>query len=549
MKDSNKISKITCVDRSMTIMLYILVFLLLAPAFGSQSLPLYDYPVWHDLFSSMASGPFLQVWNHCNELIGKQGRFMPLYFVIQAVALRQNSLPQIGYWILCILVALINVTLIVFLSEQLSGSRKIGIISGAFFTFTPYTIATYWSSIHAESFQVSFLLAFISGSLLFVCQNRSRLFGVAAMISYGLALFLKESSVFLLPCAVLWCVMAIHHKHALKRSLALALGILLVTLGWWLCRLHYLCSADSDSYGQKLLSTQLPACFKTFLIYMCETVVVAPALLLVIPVILWVVFVETFRRGRPSEPGSPRYQAAFVFMVFAAWAVGLSFISQIVIRYELPVICLGIILAVSCFSIIHPKLRKLCAVLMALAFISSVTGTVAARSILIQWTRCEGDLIRRIAELPEDATVFCATMYPSSGERFAQKIQWSLQRWFARKDVSVQALNSREELPPNSYLVVAGEKWASEWCNFGWHPGEADTGLLPKRFELSTLNAVNSIGFKSYGWQVRGWHILVLCERILKRDNKPGPPLGLIQYQANFDFYHRSPTAPDLNIP
>jgi hypothetical protein len=549
MEDSKKLFKIACSERSMKIMLYILVFLLLAPAFGSQSLPLYDYPVWHDVFSSMTSGPFFQAWNHCNELIGKQGRFMPLYFVIQAVALRQNSLPQIGYWILCLLVALINVTLIVFLSEQLGGSRKIGIISGVFFSFTPYTIATYWSSIHAESFQVSFLLAFISGSLLFVCQNRSRLFCIAAMISYGLALFLKESSVFLLPCALLWCVMAIRHKHAFKRSLALALGVLPITLGWWLCRLHYLASADSDSYGQKLLNTQLLVCFKTFLIYMCETVALAPALLLVIPVLLWVVFVETFRRGRPSEPGSPRYQAACVFVAFATWAVGLSFISQIWIRYELPVICLGIVLAVSCFSMIHPKLRKLCAVLMALALINSVAGTVSARNVLIQWTRCEDDLIRRIAELPGDATVFCATMYPSSGERFAQKIQWSLQRWFARKDVSVQALNNRKELPRDSYLVVAGEKWVSEWCNFGWHPSEADTSSLPKRFELSTLDAVNSVGFKSYGWQVRGWHLLVLCERILKRDNRPWPPLGLIQYQANFDFYHRSPTAPAFSLP
>jgi hypothetical protein len=130
-------------------------------------------------------------------------------------------------------------------------------------------------------------------------------------------------------------------------------------------------------------------------------------------------------------------------------------------------------------------------------------------------------------------------MYPSSGQRLAQRIQWSIQKWFLRKDVSVRALNGRLEVPADSYLLLAGEKWASEWCDIGWHQGEDPSGLVPNQFDFSSLELEKAIGFKFWGWQVRGWHLLVLCERLLKQDGRLDPPLGPMQYEAHFDFYKR----------
>jgi len=162
---------------------------------------------------------------------------------------------------------------------------------------------------------------------------------------------------------------------------------------------------------------------------------------------------------------------------------------------------------------------------------------VTARKAQIAWAKSEENMVRHVAELSQGSTVFCATTYPSSGQRLAQRIQWSTQEWFRRKDVSVKALNGHIELPYSCYLLLTGERWASEWCNIGWHPGEEPSGVIPKEFNLRNLELEKAISFKFWGWQVRGWHLLVLCERLFKRDGRPGPPLGLTLYEAYFDFY------------
>jgi hypothetical protein len=103
----------------------------------------------------------------------------------------------------------------------------------------------------------------------------------------------------------------------------------------------------------------------------------------------------------------------------------------------------------------------------------------------------------------------------------------------------VLGLNGRLEVPVDSYLLLTGEKWASEWCDIGWHQGEDPSGLVPKQFDFNSLELEKPIGFKFWGWQVRGWHLLVLCERLLKQDGRLDPPLGPMQYEAHFDFYKR----------
>ena len=42
---------------------HVVCFLLLAPAFGSPVLPLYDYPVWHDDFQGLATSPDAATWS------------------------------------------------------------------------------------------------------------------------------------------------------------------------------------------------------------------------------------------------------------------------------------------------------------------------------------------------------------------------------------------------------------------------------------------------------------------------------------------------------
>jgi hypothetical protein len=232
-------------------------------------------------------------------------------------------------------------------------------------------------------------------------------------------------------------------------------------------------------------------------------------------------------------------RAGFLLAALGSWLVCLSFISQIEVRYLLPVIALGIVLGVGSLSGINPRLRKVAVAMMVVAALNNSAGTMTARKAQMAWARSEENMVRYIAELPEKGTVFCATMYPSSGRRLAERIQWSVQKWFLRKDMSVQALNGRLEVPVDSYLLLTGEKRASEWCNIGWHQGEDASGLIPKQFDFSSLELEKTIGFKFWGWQVRGWHLLVLCERLFKQDGRPDPPVGLMQYEAYFDFYKR----------
>jgi hypothetical protein len=471
--------------------------------------------------------------------MGSQGRFVPIFFAIQGLALLLNDQPQVAYWILAVLVALTNMYLSYRLTCEFGNSPGLGVSAGFFFFFTPYTISTYWSTMHVESFQVSFVLAFIICSLIYICRSGSWIYCLAAVMFYGLAIFLKESSVFLLAASLIWCGITIFRRSAMMRSIPLALGALVVTTGWWFCRWHYISLAKPGSYGQRLFDPQLLAYAKRLLIYITEIVVVSPTLLIMIPFIIWCFAVELRRKGNKLSEDSSLYRAGFLLAPLFSWLVGLSFISQIEVRYLLPVIALGIILSAASLSSVNPRLRKMCGAIMLVAALNNFAGTVTARKAQIEWARSEEKMVRHVAELPQGSTVFCATTYPSSGRRLAQRIQWSTQKWFLRKDVSVKALNGHAELPSSFYLLLTGERWASEWCNVGWHPGQEPSGEIPKEFNLRSMELEKAIGFKFWGWQVRGWHLLVLCERLLKRDGRPDPPLGLMLYEANFDFYQR----------
>jgi hypothetical protein len=340
---------------------------------------------------------------------------VPLLFAIQGLALRLNDLPQIAYWILAVVAALANMYLMASLTSKFGASPRISVASGLFFFFTPYTIATYWSTVHAESFQISFVLAFIICSLLFVCDKRSWFYGVAGVIVYGLAIFMKESSVFLLPATLLWCGMAIHRKSTMKRCLFLGLGASVVTIGWWFCRWHYISLAKPSSYGQYLFNPELLAWAKRLLIYITEVIVVCPVLLLVIPVVVWSVVIGVMRNRDQLGEESSMYRVSLLLMALVSWLVGLSFISKIEVRYVLPVIALGIVLGVGSLSGINPRLRKLGVAMMVIAALNNSAGALTARKAQIAWAASEEKMVRYVAELPDKSTVFCATMYPSVG--------------------------------------------------------------------------------------------------------------------------------------
>lgn len=526
-------------EKVISVILYFSVFLLFVPSFGSQILPLFDYPIYHNDFTSLAEGPFLRAWNHVNEMEGMRGRFIPLFFAMHGIALRLNSLPQICYWILVMMAAMADTYLICYLARRVGNSSRIGLIAGYFFLFTPYTLSTSWLTINQEPFQIFCVLASMASCLLFICDRRSYAYFFMGIFFYGMSLGMKESSILLLPAILIWLGMRVGvGKVVIWRPLLIAIGTSACSLGWYVLQWRYIILADKSHYGGGLLDGGLLAASKRFLIYINEVSVVMPAVLIVIGCGIWIFVLRLIKRRSANPIKVDLLGAPGLFMAsIISWIAGMSFIRQIEIRYIVPMIALGIIIGIGSVGAMNRKLRIITVSILAIAMLNNLAGTLTARRIQINWSHFEESIVRNIAELPKGSILICASRFPSSGSRLARRIRWSTEKWFLRGDVRAEATNGYLEGPEGKYLLLIEEKGVSEWLEIGWHQGGDPSGEVPKEFNFKSGSAERSGGFAFWGWQVRGWHLLVCLERLFKRDGRPWPPIGLTLYEAHWDLY------------
>ncbi len=177
--------------------------------------------------------------------------------------------------------------------------------------------------------------------------------------------------------------------------------------------------------------------------------------------------------------------------------------------------------------------------------LNSAASAFTAREVQIAWDRLEGDMVRSVNELPEvERCLYCGAMYQASDIRFAQRVTWSLDRFFGRRDISIQPLSELSQPSPRSYLLIADERFVSEWCGIGWHPGGLPASRNPTSEILAGWKMDKSIDLRIQGWQIRGWHLMVLAKKIVKGTKTDLIPLGPTLYEAAFRFYRQASLPP-----
>ncbi len=518
---------------------------MLAPAYGSFCLPLFDYPIWHDRFELIALSKGLSAWVQVNAGFGSAGRFAPLYFLIQGLTLRLNHLPQLDYWILAMTGFQISSYLLYNLIRYTSKSSGVAFAGCVFFVLNPYTISTYWTVLNPEPMQIPLVLAFLIFSYKFLTGTNPRAHYLCALLFYALALFSKESTVFLLPAVILQALFAFLLNVTPKRtSIRLILGSLVVTALWWIARLAFVGPGVSGLPGGTLVTFLPLAVCKRLVIVAIETSVSVPGLFIGAAFVCLQNFRSVFAE-RSKQEAVPEYPGLFLLLPLATWLIGLSFISQTPVRYLAPLIALGAAVSVQPLQSMEGGLRKVFWVIAMVMLLNSAASAFTAREVQIAWYRLEGDMVRSVNELPESSVVFSGATYQSSDIRFAQRVAWSLDRFFGRRDISVQPLSGLSQPPPRSYLLISDERFVSEWCSIGWHPGGLPEARYPTNDLLAIWQKDKSIELRVQGWQIRGWHLMVLAKKIINGTRTDLIPLGPTLYEAAFTFY-RHPSLPPL---
>ncbi len=343
---------------ALRILLHSAIFLMLAPAYGSFCLPLFDYPIWHDRFELIALSKGLSAWAQVNAGFGSAGRFAPLYFLIQGLTLRLNHLPQLDYWILAMTSFQISSYLLYNLIRYTSKSSGLAFAGCLFFVLNPYTVSTYWTVLNPEPMQMPLVLAFLIFSYKFLTETNPKVHCLCALLFYALALFSKESTVFLLPAVILQALFAFLLNVTPKRtSIWLIFGSLVVTALWWVARLVFVGPSGAGVPAGTLVTFLPLAVCKRLVIVAIENFGIRSRLVycggFCLPAEFPVGFCRTFQTGSGSG-----YTALFLLLPSATWLVGLSFISQIPIRYLVPLIALGAAIAVQPLHSMEGGLRK-----------------------------------------------------------------------------------------------------------------------------------------------------------------------------------------------
>jgi hypothetical protein len=524
-------------ERKLRILLHCAIFLILAPAYGSYCLPLFDYPIWHDHFGLVAFAKGLSGWDQANRVLGSQGRFAPLFFLIQGLTLHFNRLPQLSYWILAMASFQISSYLLYNLIRYTSKSSRLALAGCVFFVLNPYTVSTYWTAINTETSQIPFVLAFLICSYRFFSGTGSRTTYVYSLLFYALALFSKESTVFLLPAVLLQALFAVLLKISPKKdALSLVIGSLVVTALWWVARLAFVGSSASGMHDVTFINFLPLAVLKRLLISTLETIVSVPGLGIAV-IFVSLQIVRLLLAKSCKQQGVLWYPSLFLLLPLATWLVGISFISHTEVRYLVPLIALGAAVSVQPLQSMERGLRRVFWVIAVVMLLNSAASAFTAREVQTAWNQLEGAMIRSVNELPEKSVIFCGATYQSSDIRFAQRITWSLDRFFGRRDISVQPLSGLSQPPVRSYLVISDEQFVSQWLSMGWHPGGLPDSTYPTNDMLKTWGKDKSVDLNVQGWQLRGWHLLVLAKQFLNSTPTDLVPVGPTLYKATFRFY------------
>jgi hypothetical protein len=535
-------------ELTLRILLHCGIFLILAPSYGSSCLPLFDYPVWHDHFDLVAYSNGLSGWDQANRILGAQGRFAPLYFLIQGLTLHFSSLPQLSYWILAMASFQISSYLLYDLLRYTSKSSGLAFAGCVFFVLNPYTVSTYWTVMNTETAQIPFVLAFLICSYKFFSGTGSRTTYVYSLLFYAFALFSKESTVFLLPAILLQALFAVLLKISPKKdALWLVIGSLAVTVFWWIMRFAFVGSGASELRNSALVSFLPLAVLKRLPILTFETMVSVPGLFIAVIFIGVHISRSLFSKYSRLEAIS-WYPSLFLFLPLVTWFVGLSFISHTEVRYLVPLIALGAAVSIQSLQTMGRGLRRVFWVVAVVMLLNSAASAFTAREVQTAWNRLEGDMVRSVNELPENSVIFCGATYQSSDIRFAQRITWSLDRFFGRRDISVQPLSGLSQPPPRSYLLISDEQFVSQWLSMGWHPGGLPDSTYPTNDILKTWEKDKSIDLNIQGWQIRGWHLLVLAKKFLNSAPTDIVPFGPTLYEATFRFYRHPSLSPSTRM-
>jgi hypothetical protein len=82
----------------------------------------------------------------------------------------------------------------------------------------------------------------------------------------------------------------------------------------------------------------------------------------------------------------------------------------------------------------------------------------------------------------------------------------------------------------------------------GWHPGGLPESRFPTNDLLAAWQKDKNIELKVRGWQIRGWHFLVLAKKLVEGAPRDFVPFGPTLYQAAFTLYRHPSLSPSTEM-